>query len=166
MSRHDACEVLARQPNKFTHLVSIIGTDDHTIPPFQVVDNRVELQFDDVLRPFGAYTPPNEHDIRRLIAWAIETKPKDEDGMRFARYLFHCAAGISRSTAAAFIVLVAIGFSEGEAMGMLTRARKIARPHQGMVAMADAQLGRNGAMVDAIVEFEARRRASYRSSVA
>jgi predicted protein tyrosine phosphatase len=64
----------------------------------------------------------------------------------------HCFAGISRSTAAAFITLCALAPErrEAEVALALRRASETAAPNARLVALADAMLGRGGRMVEAV----------------
>ena len=83
------------------------------------------------------------------------------DLIRFARdwdrqapLLIHCWAGISRSTAAAFISLCALNpeGAEQELAWALRRASPTAYPNRLLVALADEALARKGHMVTAIEE--------------
>ena len=66
--------------------------------------------------------------------------------------LVHCYAGISRSTATAFITACAHnpGANEEEIAMALRAASPTASPNRRFVALADAELGRAGAMTRAI----------------
>jgi predicted protein tyrosine phosphatase len=64
----------------------------------------------------------------------------------------HCFAGISRSTAGAFIAACALNPSrdEGEVARLLRTASPTAQPNALLVSIADDLLGRNGRMIGAI----------------
>jgi predicted protein tyrosine phosphatase len=64
----------------------------------------------------------------------------------------HCYAGISRSTAGAFITACALNPHRDEAgiAWSMRRASPIAMPNRRLVALADRLLGRNGRMVAAV----------------
>ncbi len=66
--------------------------------------------------------------------------------------LIHCYAGVSRSTAAAFIAACALApeRDEAEIARALRAASPTATPNARLVALADAALGRNGRMNAAI----------------
>jgi predicted protein tyrosine phosphatase len=66
--------------------------------------------------------------------------------------LIHCWAGVSRSTAAAFITACALNPDRGEAeIAQVIRANSpTATPNARLVAIADAMLERNGRMVRAV----------------
>ena len=66
--------------------------------------------------------------------------------------VIHCWAGISRSTAAAYIAACTLGpdRDEVEVANVLRAAAPSATPNARLVALADAALGRRGRMVRAI----------------
>lgn len=78
--------------------------------------------------------------------------------------LFHCFAGVSRSSAAAFIWLVHCGMPYAEAYQAIVNARgPFVCPNQLMVKHADALMGRGGEM-EAFVATETGRRAEERAA--
>lgn len=83
----------------------------------------------------------------RTILGFVERWRRDE-----APILIHCYAGISRSTATAFITACAHNASadEEEIAMALRRASPTASPNRHFVALADAELGRGGRMNRAI----------------
>jgi predicted protein tyrosine phosphatase len=68
--------------------------------------------------------------------------------------LIHCRAGISRSTAIAFVAACQRNpeASELQIAIALRRVAPLARPNQALVDHADAVMGRSGRMLAAIVE--------------
>ena len=66
--------------------------------------------------------------------------------------LIHCRAGISRSTAAAFVAacLANPHAREHEIAVALRRAAPVARPNETLVRLADNAMGRSGRMSEAI----------------
>jgi predicted protein tyrosine phosphatase len=88
--------------------------------------------------------PCKEH-VSDLVQFALEWDRK-------APLLIHCWAGISRSTAAAFISLCALNpkADEHELARALRRASTTAYPNRRLVALADAALSRQGRMVAAV----------------
>jgi len=71
---------------------------------------------------------------------------------RQAPLLFHCWAGISRSTAAAYIAACALApdRDEAELARALRAASPSATPNAHFVALADDLLNRQGRMIEAI----------------
>ena len=66
--------------------------------------------------------------------------------------LIHCWAGISRSTAAAYIITCLLNpeRDEAEIANTLRAASPSATPNARLISVADEILGRNGRMVEAI----------------
>ena len=66
--------------------------------------------------------------------------------------LVQCWAGVSRSTAAAYVVACALEGEgrEADVARRLREAAPFATPNPLIVALADAQLGREGRMVEAV----------------
>ena len=101
------------------------------------VGDIVEAQPDHVL--------PAEAHVRALLdfvgAWD-----------RAEPLLIHCYAGVSRSTAAAFIAACALApkRDEGEIARALRAASPTATPNARLITLADATLGRGGRMIAAI----------------
>ncbi|HUF16938.1 MAG TPA: hypothetical protein VMS12_02710 [Thermoanaerobaculia bacterium] len=123
-------------------VVSIGDPEDRPPSGYRNVREKIRLAFYDSHDHVG----PNEDDIDRLIEFArlIATRP--------GRVLAHCAAGISRSTAAAYIIY-AVAYGEGreeEALERVFAQRPIASPNRRMVAIADRRLGRRGKLIEAL----------------
>lgn len=120
-------------------VVSIGDPEDHPPAGYRNVQNKIRLAFYDSHDHVG----PNEDDVARLIEFArdIASKP--------SRVLAHCTAGISRSTAAAYIIYsVVLGEGrEREALDRVFAQRPIASPNRRMIAIADRLLGRQGRLL-------------------
>ena len=127
------------------HLISILDPDCHLETPDGVAAGQHHrFNFHDINDPLPGHTPPEEGDIVRLLAFGEAWDGK-------AVTLIHCHMGISRSTAAAFILMCQFNDGrEGEASVALRRAGRHAWPNRRMVAFADGLLGRDGRMVEAI----------------
>lgn len=152
----DAAGHVVRGP--FTHVLSIVGTwtrpDADEVPPpgGQAVwaayrAEKLLLTFDDVTRQSVHGDPPREAHVQAIVSLARRLTPQD-------RVLVHCGAGISRSTAAALVILAHhLGPDrEAQAVEHLLALRPQARPHQRMVEMADALLDRQGALYSVVSE--------------
>lgn len=126
-----------------SHVLGLMAPGD-TPPDLDEVSHRLVLAFNDIVAPRPGLVPPGESDIAAILAfgrsWAGE-RP----------LLVHCALGISRSTAAAFILACAAGPGRPEAdiARALRDASPCATPNALMVALADRQLGRGGRMTAA-----------------
>jgi len=107
---------------------------------------RLLLASHDIVELTEGFQAPSADDVARLIAFA-------RDWDRAQPMLVHCWAGVSRSTAAAYVVACALGSrSEREIAQALRRASPSATPNPLIVRHADALLGREGRMVQAIAE--------------
>lgn len=147
-SRSEADEILEcpdRGPG--IHFLVSIG-DPETPEPrgYARIRRKLRLIFRDTTDETGA----REEDIERLIEFARSTNGAT------GTILAHCEAGISRSTAAAYI-LYAITLGPGrerEALARVYWQRPVAKPNRRMVELADRLLGRDGALVDALQDIE------------
>jgi predicted protein tyrosine phosphatase len=131
-----------------SHLVTLInGETLISTPPSIVPDRHLRLAMNDICAPQPGLVLPCETHVAELITFA-------RDWDRQAPLLIHCWAGISRSTAAAFISLCALNpeGSELELARALRRASPTAYPNRLLVALADEILTRDGRMIDAVEE--------------
>lgn len=106
---------------------------------------HLQLAFHDIVQPTDGMDPPGTRDVKALLRFF-------ENWDDAAPLLIHCWAGISRSTASAFIAtcLLDAEADEEELARNLRRASPSATPNRLMVQLADAELGRRGRMVRAI----------------
>jgi predicted protein tyrosine phosphatase len=129
-----------------SHLVSLINDDTAVIRPEAIAEeNHLFLGINDITEPQDGLVLPGEEHVQRLIAFA--------DGWhRQQPMVIHCFAGISRSTAAAFITLCATRpeRDERDIARRLRAASAIATPNALLVALADDILDRRGRMIEAI----------------
>jgi predicted protein tyrosine phosphatase len=108
-------------------------------------ERHLRLSVHDIIAPAEGSVAPDESHIAELLNFA-------KSWNRTAPFLVHCWAGISRSTAAAYILLCDLhgpGHEEQIARGLRFRAPH-AQPNRLMVRHADALLGREGRMVSAV----------------
>lgn len=99
------------------------------------------------------FDPPTETIMRRLFDIFARTTLED-------RMLFHCFAGASRSTAAAFLWLVHRGVGYEQAYDTLlqvrpfinTEGKSIVRPNPLMISLGDKVMGRGGKMLRYVCE--------------
>ena len=129
-----------------THLVSLINDTTPVERPATIaVENHLFLGINDIVEAQDGMVLPAEEHVERLIDFAGRWQ-------RDNPMVIHCFAGISRSTAAAFITLCATRPDRNEAQiaRRLRAASTIATPNPLLVALADDLLGRDGRMVAAI----------------
>ncbi|MCG8561548.1 MAG: tyrosine protein phosphatase [Hyphomicrobiales bacterium] len=129
-----------------SHLISLIN-DQFMIstPPEIAPDNHLRLAMNDISEPQPGLVPPNQDHVAELIDFAIAWD-------RRGPMLIHCWAGISRSTAAAFIALCTLNPDQEEdgIARSLRSASPTATPNSRLVALADEILGRDGRMSAAV----------------
>lgn len=103
------------------------------------------LAMNDVVEDLPGMVPPARHHVETLLGFVREWD-------RAAPVVIHCFAGISRSTAAAYIAAAALApeRDEVELAQTLRRLSPSATPNGRLVAHADDILGRDGRMVEAI----------------
>lgn len=137
-------EVLAR--TGASHLISAINADlAPETPTSLAVERHLKLDMHDIIElQDGARAPAQEH-VGELIEF-VQTWD------RKAPMLIHCYAGLSRSTASAFITLCALNPRAPEhAIALaLRQASDTAVPNRRFVTLADAYLKREGRMVAAL----------------
>lgn len=103
---------------------------------------RLELRFNDIAGPRSGLVAPDPALLRRILAFGREA----------STLTILCFAGVSRSTAAAY-VLACQAAGPGEELRLAKALRRLspaATPNPLMVALGDAALGRGGRMVRAV----------------
>jgi predicted protein tyrosine phosphatase len=128
------------------HIVTLLRIIDRVQRPTSIEPaNHLILGMDDIVEPLDGYTHPVEEHVTQLIEFAGRWDRK-------APMVIHCYAGISRSTAGAFVAACALNPSRNEsAIAQAIRAGSAtATPNARIVALADKILGRRGRMIDAI----------------
>ena len=128
------------------HVVTLMKDTDRVARPAGVAaENHLVLGMDDIAEPMDGYVVPCDEHVSRLIAFVR--------GWDRARPLVvHCYAGISRSTAGAYVAACALNPARDE-MAIARELRRLsatATPNARIVSLADRMLGRDGRMVAAI----------------
>ncbi len=129
-----------------SHIVTLINKATAVERPASVAAERhLFIGVSDIVDPLDGHILPAGEHVETLLAfvraWGRENP-----------LVVHCWAGISRSTAAAFITACALKPERAEAdiARALRQASAIATPNRRLVVVADEILGRGGRMVDAI----------------
>ena len=107
--------------------------------------NHLFLGFNDIVEPMDGMIPVGAPDVLRLIDFV--------DGWDRSRpMVVHCWAGISRSTAGAFVAACRLmpAREEADIARELRAKSRSATPNLRLVRIADDLLGRSGRMVAAI----------------
>ena len=126
------------------YLVSLIQPEFQPPTPAGMESSRhLRVAVHDVSESsWGSIVPEDKH-VRALVAF-LEERSRNEG------ILFHCYAGISRSTAGALIALaIDMEGRELEAAHLLRRAAPFAQPNSRIIALADRILRREGRLVAA-----------------
>ncbi|MCC2689315.1 MAG: hypothetical protein K0S21_2118 [Rhizobiaceae bacterium] len=127
-------------------LVSLLATGTAVLrPPAIAEQDHLWLSLHDIAEARDGMILPGELHVRKLLDFARSwdlAKPM----------VIHCYAGISRSTASAYIVAAALApdRDEFELAGTLRRLSPTATPNPLLIELADGLLGRQGRMVDAV----------------
>lgn len=129
-----------------SHLVTLLSPE-HMIETPQGFprERHLRLGVNDVVDVEAGDNPPAARHIEDLLAFARDWSGEDP-------ILVHCWAGISRSTAATFIILcdrMGRGSELHIAKAIRNRAPH-AYPNALLVEHADALLGRQGRMIEAV----------------
>ncbi len=132
-----------------THVLSILdpGWPDPAAFAGFAPHRRVSLRFHDIIEPTPDRLLPSRDDVERLLAFGRELG--EPAGGR--HLLVHCHAGVSRSTAAAALIL-AQAHPDRPARAALERVAQIrprAWPNLRILEFGDALLGRDGEIVAA-----------------
>ena len=127
-------------------LLTLLSPDtDATALAALTPQRRLHLVFHDIIEAREGLIVPSGEMIAAMLDFSRART-------RETPLLIHCWAGISRSSAAAYILACdRHPGCEGEIANVLRTRAPFATPNRLMVALADDLLGRNGAMVDAIV---------------
>lgn len=127
-------------------MITLINVGTPVTRPKQIAaDRHLYIGMSDIAAPLQGHVAPDVEHVEALLGFARAWD-------REAPLLIHCWAGVSRSTAAAFVTACALApdRDEAEIAGAIRAASPTATPNQRFVAMADDHLGRGGRMVDAV----------------
>jgi predicted protein tyrosine phosphatase len=132
--------------HKPSHLVTLLSPDHMIDTPDGVEPHcHLKLGMNDIADAFAGDSPPDKDHIESLLEFGRTWNAE-------APMLVHCWAGISRSTAAAYIVLCdRFGHGHEAALAQHLRAHAPhAYPNRLMVKLADNALDRGGRMIAAV----------------
>ncbi len=132
-----------------SHAIGLLAPGDD-FPTFDAIEGErhLTLEMDDIDEADDTVphqTLPGEDDVAKILALG-------ESWDRKAPLLVHCYAGVSRSTASAFMI-ACLKNPEADEMDIaaaLRRASPTAKPNRRLIELADQLLIRRGRMVDAV----------------
>jgi predicted protein tyrosine phosphatase len=129
-----------------SHIVTLLRLIDRVQRPRSIPEaNHLVLGMDDIMMPMDGYTHPAEEHVHDLIDFVQRWD-------RRAPLVMHCYAGISRSTAGAFISACALNPARDETaiVRAIRKSSATAAPNIMLVGHADRILGRKGRMIAAV----------------
>lgn len=129
-----------------SHVLSLLGPESpHRVFERVEAEKHLKLTFHDISAPMPGFTAPTEDTVYRILDFVRGWE-------REAPMVIHCWAGISRSTASAYMAqcLLHPHADEQALAEELRDASPSATPNALMISYADHLLGRNGRMVSAI----------------
>ncbi|URQ76310.1 MAG: tyrosine protein phosphatase [Candidatus Ochrobactrum gambitense] len=127
-----------------SHVVTLTSGEVPALPESSAAQ-RLVLTFNDIIEPREGMVAPDASHVQALLDF-VQAWQKD------APLLIHCYAGISRSTAAAYIAAMALNPQSDEtALALeLRKQSPSATPNIRLIEIADEILGRHGRMGAAI----------------
>ena len=132
-----------------THVLSILGPNGADPPEFAefAPHRRLVLRFHDVIEPLPDQNGPTRADVERLLVFGREVGETPD-----AHLLVHCHAGVSRSTAAATLIMMQANpeWSASDAHEAVAALRPRAWPNLLILEFGEALLRRNGEIVAAV----------------
>jgi predicted protein tyrosine phosphatase len=132
-----------------THVLSILGPNG--ADPREFADypphRRLDLRFHDVIEVLPEQIGPTRADVERLLVFGREVGATPD-----AHLLVHCHAGVSRSTAAATLIMLQANpeWSASDALEAVATLRPRAWPNLLILELGDALLRRNGEIIAAV----------------
>ena len=128
-----------------THVLSILDPewpDPNAFDAF-APHRRLALRFHDIIEPVPDRLPPSRRNVEELLAFSRE--------LDAGHLLVHCHAGVSRSTAAAALILAQASPDQPaqDVFNAVVRLRPRAWPNLRMLEFGDELLGRNGEIIAA-----------------
>jgi predicted protein tyrosine phosphatase len=131
-----------------THLLSILDPgwpEPEALGAFDA-HRRLELRFHDVIEAGPGWIAPERLDVEQLLSFG-----RNLTESRGTHLLVHCHAGVSRSTAAATLILAQARPDRPaeEVLQAVVRQRSHAWPNLRILELGDALLDRRGEIVDA-----------------
>lgn len=135
--------VAARRPS---HLITLLDPATMIETPAGVTPERhLRLGVNDIVEPMEEMIAPDATVVGQILAFGRTWDEADP-------MLIHCWAGISRSTATAFVLACERSprVEERTIARALRQAAPHASPNRRIVALADALMGRRGRMVEAV----------------
>jgi len=128
-----------------THILSLLGIEGEPDTPHGIDPARhLHIEVDDVPAPFAGNIAPTKEHVRKILDFS-------RNWNRNGPMIVHCYAGVSRSTAAALVILCQYNPGcEMDAALALRRAAPHAKPNRKIIAIADRLMGLEGRLEEAV----------------
>lgn len=134
------------QDSGASHVATLINADTNVSRP-ELIDpqNHLFLGFNDIVEPTEGLLPPGKVHVQQFMDF-VETWDQA------APMIVHCWAGVSRSTAGAFIATCMLRPELDETLiaDTIRKRSPEATPNIRLIEFADAILNRDGRMVAAV----------------
>jgi predicted protein tyrosine phosphatase len=128
------------------HILTVMANVGQVVRPAPVPEaNHLRIQMDDINAPADGFVAPTLAHVEQALDFIRKWD-------RTAPMVIHCYAGISRSTASAFMAACALNPHRDEfsIARQIRRASPTAYPNRLIVTLADEVLGRGGRMIRAL----------------
>jgi len=128
------------------HVLTVMANVNQVVRPASILEaNHLRISMDDINEPADGFTAPSHAHVEQALAFIRKWD-------RAAPMVIHCYAGISRSTASAFMAACALNPHRDEfsIARQIRAASPTAYPNRLIVTLADKVLSRNGRMVRAL----------------
>ena len=129
-----------------SHILTVMANVNQVQRPESVLEaNHLKVSMDDITEHMDGFVAPSDIHIEQVLNFV-------RGWNRSAPLVVHCYAGISRSTAGAYVAACALNPHRDESAiaRELRRVSPTATPNSRLVALADRILCRDGRMVAAI----------------
>ncbi|HEY0233786.1 MAG TPA: protein-tyrosine phosphatase family protein [Afipia sp.] len=134
------------QASGASHILTVMGNVQKAARPASIREaNHLLISMDDITEIADGFTAPSLAHVEQALAFVRQWD-------RAAPLVVHCFAGISRSTASAFMAACALNpdRDETEIAEQIRAASPTASPNRLIVTLADQALGRDGRMLRAL----------------
>ena len=125
------------QAAAFDFIISILDKNYHW--PHSFGDNHLIVRFEDTEHPSEKEHQDQFFGVNRILNWVKANKITSDH-----KVLVHCHAGVSRSAAVAWLLLIDQGVDPKEAFQSLFKARPCIWPNTNVMAIGDRLMGKQG----------------------
>lgn len=127
-------------------VISLLSAGTQMERPSAIAEgNHLLINMHDIAEPQDGMTLPERQHVEKILEFG-------RDWDRTSPLVVNCYAGVSRSTATAYLLALALAPArdEAELAWTLRRLSPTATPNPRIIAIADELLGRQGRMISAV----------------